>query len=306
MLISICICTHKRPAQLDFLLGKIASLDFPGDASECEVVVVDNDTEFSSQPVLASWANKLPVLLRYENLPRPNISLARNRVVGMALGEFLLLIDDDQYPEDPAWIKLMLKAQHNTKAQVVFGPILPVFDERSPTWVKQGPFFDEPRFADGAHVPVDSVRGGNVLLQRDCVHTFSPPFDESYGTTGGEDTLFFMELYKRGFQSVWCDDAVIYEAVPHERATERWLTMRSYRIGQTWIRTTLHGLTGADLAIRWLMLFVRCGVLLLLSLLLTAVSLPLSKIRWFYWLRKVAAQVGKFSALFGRNYHEYR
>ncbi len=306
MLISICICTHKRPQQLDFLLGRIAQLDFPGGPAECEVVVVDNDPGFSSQPVLLDWASKLPVALRYENLPKPNISLARNRVVAMAGGEFLLLIDDDQYPDGPIWVHQLLQTHRDTQAQVIFGPILPVFDERSPDWIRQGRFFDQPSYEPGAPVPLEAVRGGNVLLHRSCFQAFSPPFDESYGKTGAEDTLFFQELYRRGFRSAWCAEAVVHETVPFDRANTRWLTRRSYRIGQTWIRTSLHGSSGVHWGMNWCLLLLRSGALLVLSLLLTALSYPFSVIRGFYWWRKVAAQVGKLSSLFGRSYHEYR
>lgn len=306
MHISICICTHKRPAQLDFLLGQIAKLNFPGGAANCEVLVVDNDMGFSSRSVLVAWADKLPVSLRYENLPRPNISLARNQVVSMAKGEYLLLIDDDQYPEDPEWIQQLLDTQQATQAPVVFGPILPVFDDRSPEWIKQGPFFDQPRYATGDAVPLEAVRGGNVLIHRACFEAFSPPFDESYGKTGAEDTLFFMGLYDRGFRSAWCDKAVIYETVPFDRATPRWLALRSYRIGQTWIRITLHGATGLALSAKWFLLLLRSGAFLFLSFWLALGNYPFSTIRGFFWFRKMVTQVGKLSSLFGRSYHEYR
>ncbi len=62
------------------------------------IVVVDSDLNESAKAIVEAFQKKSSVNIDYFIEPEQNISLARNKVVGNARGNFIALIDDDEYP----------------------------------------------------------------------------------------------------------------------------------------------------------------------------------------------------------------
>lgn len=302
--VSVCICTFRRPELLDGLLASLAA-QLPHDGS-VEVVVVDNDPDTSAAPVLARWSARLP--LHALHVPVPNIAVARNAAIAAARGGWIAFIDDDETP-DPGWLDTLRAAQQAHDADAVFGPVLPRHVATTPAWLRDGGFFDRPRFPTGTPITTRDARTGNVLIRRSLLDWVQPtgagPFDPAFGRTGAEDTMLFHGLLALGARLVWCDEATVQEEVPPARANVGWLLRRSYRLGQTYMRSEIarrHGLA------RWVRagwLGLRALVQVVVAAVLAAVLGPFSRIRGLRWLRAAVAQAGKLSALAGHRYHEY-
>ncbi|KAF1045986.1 glycosyltransferase family 2 protein [Xylophilus sp.] len=304
--VSVCICTFRRPALLDALLGVLAA-QRQEDAA-VEFVVVDNDPAGSARAVLDAWAQRLP--LRRVHLPRPNIAAARNAAVAAARGMWIAFIDDDEQP-DPGWLAALRRCQQVHAADAVFGPVVPRHVPGTPAWLVRGGFFDRPRHPTGTPIGTGEARTGNVLLRRADLQSVAAaagregPFDEAFGRTGAEDTVLFHALHARGARFVWCDEASVQEEVPAARANVGWLLRRSYRLGQTYVLSELVRRRGAARLARGAWLAMRALAQAGVALLLAIAWLPLSRIRAMRWLRALAAQAGKLSALSGHRYHEY-
>jgi len=298
--ISICICTFRRPALLELLLQALTRQSCAD--LRLEVIVVDNDPAHSAAAVLAGWQNRLPLLTRHE--PTPNIALARNSAVHAAQGEWILFIDDDEAP-DPDWIIRMVQAQRRYGADAVFAPVLPRYLDDTPAWVRRGDFFNRPRFATGTAIGSKDARTGNVLIRRSKLLAIAGPFDVAFGRTGAEDTMLFRDMLARGASFVWCDEATVSEEVPAARANLHWLLRRSYRLGQTYVRSEIVRLHGLPYLLRAAQLGLRAALQLLIAAAVALLSLPFSRIMAIRWLRITLAQCGKLSALVGHRYHEY-
>ncbi|MEI2414840.1 glycosyltransferase [Orrella sp. JC864] len=301
--LSICICTYKRPAQLDALLAAILAQDTAGKALEC--VVVDNDPQRSAAAVLTRWQDHpgLPVRALHERTP--NIALARNAAVHAATGDWIVFVDDDEEPE-PGWLLHLVAAQQACGADAVFGPVLPRYAPGTPAWMREGGYFDRPRYRSGTPITARDARTGNVLVRREALMSVPGPFDAAYGRTGGSDTVLFGKLLEQGRKLVWCDEAAVLEDVPPERARLGWILQRAYRGGQTFVRAEMKRRNGPT---RWalgLYLGLRAGAQLLAAGLLALLTLPGSRTRAVRWLRTAAAQAGKLAALAGHRYQEYR
>ena len=80
------------------------------------------DHAFASPPLVPRLRDA-----RYVHEPRPGISHARNRGVAEAKGDFVAFIDDDELPA-PNWLESLLLTQRTYRADVVLGPVRPVFD----------------------------------------------------------------------------------------------------------------------------------------------------------------------------------
>lgn len=304
--VSVCICTFRRPALLDALLGALAAQQEAGSA--VEFVVVDNDPAGSAGAVLGTWAQRLP--LRALHLPRPNIAAARNAAVATARGAWVAFIDDDEEP-DPGWLAALRRCQQAHAADAVFGPVVPRYVHGTPAWLVRGGFFERPRHLTGTLIGTGEARTGNVLLRRADLQAVAAaagmagPFDEAFGRTGAEDTVLFHALHARGARFVWCDEARVQEEVPAARANAAWLLRRSFRLGQTYVLSELVRRRGAARLGRGAWLGARALVQAGVAALLALGWLPLSRIRAMRWLRALTAQAGKLSALLGHRYHEY-
>lgn len=216
--ICICICTYKRPKQIEYLLWKLEELETEG-FFDYSLVIVDNDGSESARLAVESHAVRSNITISYFVEPQQNIALARNRAIENAKGDFIALIDDDELP-DSRWLLNLYKAINHYKSDGILGPVLPCFEKQPPKWVLKGRFFDRPIHNTGYILEWRNTRTGNALIRRDLFKEDSVWFHPALGS-GGEDRDFFRRKITRGHVFVWCDEAQVFETVPPERWGKR-------------------------------------------------------------------------------------
>lgn len=301
--VTVCVCTFRRPAQLDGLLAALVSQSARPRMQD--IVVVDNDPARSARDVLDAWSRNGDVSIRALACAEPNISRARNTAVAHASGAWLAFIDDDEIPAGD-WLEQLLETAQSSAADAVFGPVLPVYGPDIPAWMIQGRFFERRRLPTGAEVTRRDVRSGNLLIRRALLQTVRGPFDPAFGRTGGEDTLLFTRLLQQPVRFIWCDEAVVREPVEPGRATLRWLLRRAYRGGQSYmlvaVKTARPGRRLSTMAYLLLRALLQLGLALPLALF----HAPLSRARSVKWLRVACAQCGKMTGAMGFHHPEYR
>ncbi|MGC8490545.1 MAG: glycosyltransferase family 2 protein [Syntrophobacteraceae bacterium] len=232
--ISVCIPTFKRPELLDRCLEAMQAQESRG--FSYSITVVDNDVEESARQVVEGWRARSSASIRYEVEPVQNISLARNRAVANARGEFIAFIDDDEFP-DPTWLKEMFEACLKFSADGVLGPVVPFYEGTPPRWLVKSGLCTRESFSTGVMMnDLRQMRGGNLLFRRDISIGIPVLFDPRYGIIGGEDADFFERMLKKGRRFYWCNEAVVHEAVPKGRQS------RAYHLKRAMIR----GLSSAD------------------------------------------------------------
>lgn len=227
--ITVCICTFRRPALLRRLLRDLRDQQ-PEGRFTFSVVVCDNDACLSARPVVEEFASRPGCAIVYCAEPRQNIALARNRAVAAASGEFVALIDDDEFPE-PDWLRQMLATCERTAAGGVLGPVRPYFDSAPPRWIVNGGFCERPEHPTGTIMHWSKSRTGNVLFRRSLLLGMPDPFRPQFGT-GGEDVDFFRRLSQRGALFVWCNEGVAYEFVPLGRLSRSYMLKRALLRGR--------------------------------------------------------------------------
>ena len=232
-LISICVCTYRRPT----LLGKLLrSLDqqVTNGLFKFSILVVDNDACQSARSIVESCSERSSVPIVYWVEPRQNIALARNASVGMARGEFVAFIDDD---EEPAcdWLCRLYDMLIEYSADGVLGPVIPKFDKGAPAWAIKGQVFQRRSFRTGDVIHWSLTGAGNVLIKREVLLESDGPFNPQLGA-GGEDTDFFYRATLRGRVFLWCAEAVCHEQVPAERTRVAFQLRRALLRGKTALR----------------------------------------------------------------------
>ena len=124
-LISVCVCTFKRPHYLKRLLEHLINQSTE-DLFRFSITVADNDVLESARAVVLECARDSAVPLRYCVEPEQNIALARNRAVSKAEGELIAFIDDDEFPAKD-WLATLYKALVHSASAGVLGPVRPFF-----------------------------------------------------------------------------------------------------------------------------------------------------------------------------------
>lgn len=220
--VTVCVLTYRRPADLaaalPAVLGQVRPLGARG-----EVLVVDND------PAAGARAQVEGSGARYAHEATPGIAAARNRALDEAAGaDLLVFIDDDERPTE-GWLPALLDTYLADRPAAVVGPVVSSFTGVLDPWLVAGGFFERRRYPTGTRVPVAATN--NLLLDLAQVRALGLRFDLRFGLTGGSDNLFTTALTRAGGRLVWCDEAVVLDAVPAERSTRAWVLRRAYRMG---------------------------------------------------------------------------
>lgn len=227
--ISVCFCTYKRIGLLKRLLEELDCQNTEG-LFTYSIVVADNDCEQSAKNVVSEFAKRSAIPVTYCVEPERNIALVRNRSMKNATGDFIAIIDDDEYPLKN-WLCDLYKTCIASGADGVLGPVEPYFEEAPPEWVVRGKFFEKMLAIEtGSPIGLLNTRTSNVIFNRKILAGVETPFRAEFGT-GGEDIDFFHRMMAKGCVFVWCNEAVVYEAVSPSRCTRSYLLRRALHGG---------------------------------------------------------------------------
>ncbi len=299
--VTVCIATFQRQERLRELLGDMTRQTRLPD----QVVVVDNDPHASARPIIDEWRRSgIPFTLDYDVQPQASIGATRNRTVQLASGQWLAFIDDDERAP-PEWLQLLLYAAETFAADGVLGPVEPQVPPTAPAWIRRGKFYDFPHQADGAVVPLNRMRFGNVLLRTDRVQALPGPFNPAFGLMNGEDLDLLTRLAHTGAKIVWYDRAPVYEPIEAKRLCLRWLLLRAIGGGQSFARYTIEGGFHPISLPAKCIFFLRAALQALVASGMTVASLPFGRHRAAMWLVKTTANVGKLTVLTGWRYSAY-
>jgi len=290
--VDVCIATCKRPDLLKKLMESLVAQRL-AEQVEVRIIVVDNDRTCSARPTVEEFAAHSPWPVVYDMEPERNISLARNRSVRHATGDYLAFIDDDE-TADPDWLEELLGALQRFGADAVCGPVLPVLPPDAPAWAADGRLYRRPRHRSGTALKTGATN--NMLIRAGRLIAYPEPFDPAYGRSGGEDHDLCRRLLRDGGKLVWCDTAVVCEHLGRERLTVRYLVRRSLLGGRVFARREAKGRhfphTVCWFAYRALIVSATSPALIILW--------PLHRVWGIRLLMKVCSNLGQLSILIAR------
>jgi succinoglycan biosynthesis protein ExoM len=228
--ISVCICSFKRPQFLQRTLENLRALETE-DLFDYSIVVVDNDHDETARATVCDFARTAPVKVVYGVEPEQNISLARNKALELAAGDFVAWIDDDEFPE-PNWLLNFYKTLDQSNSDGALGPVEPVFESTPPSWILKGKFFEKRRCRiTGSKLKWNQTSTANALVRRDLFKELTEPFRRQF-TSGCEDVDFFKRMMEYGHSFLWCNEAVVHEIIPETRCRRLYLFRRALLRGQ--------------------------------------------------------------------------
>ncbi|MGE0279357.1 MAG: glycosyltransferase family 2 protein [Rhizobiaceae bacterium] len=228
----ITLPTFRRPEQV---VATLNSLALQKTMRPFAVIVIENDSKgrqgaASAMERLAG--GNLPGLVIIGH--RRGNCEAYNAGWAMAVAYFpsfkhLLVIDDDEVAS-PDWLEQMCSTAERFGADVVGGPVLPIFPGGVQASQTKHPIFT-PHYDRTALVP-RLYGSGNLLATRQLLLTLKPPyFDPRFNFIGGGDSDLLSRIAVMGFKLAWCQEAVAHETVPARRLEADWIRARSLRNG---------------------------------------------------------------------------
>ena len=293
--VTVAIATRGRPEGCQRLVEAVLAQTLPTEW-ELRVIVVDND------PVRSEL--KLPRDQRVEVVhePEQGIPFARNRGVDQALpwADVIVFVDDDELPVAATWLLTLVQGLEVYRADIVSGPIRPVFSGDTPDWIQRQPVFQRRTREAGEYL--SETYTGNTAVVADIFlegRRFSPLFRN----TGGSDTQLFRAAKRDGAIIRWVENAPVVEFVPLHRASIRWVLARSFRIGANRVQFLRAEPRAA--AQEWLILLGGSATELALALSVPILALA-SRRRALLILGRAFRGLGTMSALVGFRYAPYR
>lgn len=282
-MISILICTYKRP----LLLKKcIESVINQITTHEYEVIVCDNDNHESARDIVANYESII-----YCVQPLQGLSNARNKIVSLASGDFVLFIDDDEYAA-PNWISRMMDCQMKYNADVVLGRVIYEIPSSFPKYIKDSVYFIKKLRLDGEAAKFNEGYTGNTLVKRELFLLRNPPFLTEFNFTGGEDSNFFNYLLAQNILIIFCNSAIIYEIQDEKRLKLTWFFNRGIIGGRNYVFTVYRDKSIISIIYTLLKSLIG-GIILSLIYLILAIILPNKFLLVF--VSKFGNQVGKLT-----------
>lgn len=214
--LSVVVCTHERPADLERCLAGLAALTDP-----VQVIVVDSASAVPCRELVERFRPQIDQL-EYLYLTEPGLSLARNAGVAAARGGIVAFIDDDAVPA-PDWAGAVMRAFDAPGVGCVGGTCRAAFEGDRPRWLSARllQLAGITRFGDEAREARSSAEwpfGANMAFRRealDAAGVFSTTLGRRGGSLlSGEDSDMVERVQAAGWR-IWLEPSAVVDHMVH-------------------------------------------------------------------------------------------
>ena len=225
--VDVCLCTFQRASITTALQSVAVQVGLA--ELKVRVIVADNDVHTEAKAGIEAAAQALGLNLTYVHAPARNISIARNACLDAVDAPMAAFLDDDEMAR-PDWLANLIQAMEETGAGVVFGDVQAVYPPQAPAWLAKADLHSiRPVVLAGGVIKTGYT--SNCLIRMSALQ--GRRFDLDLGRSGGEDTVFFSQLFDAGVKLGHAPLAVVDEPTALSRTSLTWLSKRSFRSGQT-------------------------------------------------------------------------
>jgi len=271
--ITVCVCTHDRPAYVRDCLEGLARQT--AERARFEILLVDSASTGTIPAELGRLAEAAGArLLRVD---RPGVGAARDAGAAAARGTLIAYIDDDAIPA-PDWIEAILRAWTETSPRPVLigGRILPKWEAPLPAWWPKslvGVLSIIEHEGQGTYRTDDLPSGlepyaANMVVDVNALRA-AGGFGNELGRYAGvllsdEEVRLAWALQDAGHHIVYDSRIVVQHQIQASRLNPAWLLRRLYWQGASTVTTRRMTRTARGGAV-WRELPRRLAVLALLG-----------------------------------------
>lgn len=244
-LISFVICTHRAP---DSIFSTLDSLFKQSDWESSEVVIVNNGFSSDRETELRRYAERQNRggFVRFVQEPKPGLGFARLKGFSTALGDWLVLLDDDNTVDREFLKELLSILSENPKVLGISAVVTPVWETRPLAWLAEfgttclsythtevpserskDQVFEQTRFSLLPRPP-----GGGMIIHKSVAlfYQSSATNEErvALGRTGDslvgcEDEDMWRGIQKMGGSGLLTNRLLVYHHIPDSRLRRKYL-----------------------------------------------------------------------------------
>ncbi|UOK64779.1 glycosyltransferase [Paenibacillus sp. OVF10] len=257
MKVTVAICTYNRAQDAVEAIRSAVQQNYA--SSDYEIILIDNNSKDNTREIV------LQTILQHENHSiryvleeKQGLSVARNRAIHEARGEYILFLDDDAFACRD-WIRQIVSVfEMNENIGCVGGKIDPIWEVPEPMWIPPEnrslftilDFADEVTEMKSPYIPF----GANVAFRLSVFDQLAP-FREDLGRVGNnllssEESELIARIRTK-FKVYYTPYGAVQHKVAKERTTKNWFLRRIYWQGVSdairdqdrgVVRTAKHGI----------------------------------------------------------------
>ena len=231
-MVTVAICTRNRAG----LLEKAALSVLSQLTEESELLIIDNGSTDATPQLCAQLSaenQRVRALREFE----PGLSVARNRALNVARGEWVIFLDDDAIAEAGWLAEYETFFQHpaGQKAASVGGPAEPLYEVPAPNWLPNTFPVSVPHSEARLCGTGESLIGCNFAVRREfalAVGGFNPLLGHCGTKPGAYDEIDLNERFNRaGYEIWWLGGARVKHLVDSSRLHVRGQVVSAFRLG---------------------------------------------------------------------------
>jgi glycosyltransferase involved in cell wall biosynthesis len=233
MKVTVAICTHNRAKDTEEAIESVLTQNFAKE--EIEIIVIDNGSTDHTADVVDGLRQRHGPRLRYIFEDKLGLSVARNRAIREANGEFILFLDDDALASSH-WVQHIVDVfERDMDIGCVGGKIDPIWEAEEPDWIPEEyrSVFTILDYSNGVkEMPAPSIPYGANVAFRTSVFRHIKPFREDLGRVGknllsSEESELIARLRER-HKVYYTSYASVKHKIAKERTTKKWFLKRIF------------------------------------------------------------------------------
>lgn len=203
---SIIIPTYNRPQRLATCLNALAQLKYA--AENFEVIVVDDGSQVSLEPAIASFQDKLDLTVITQTNSGP--AKARNVGAAAAKGQFLVFTDDDCTP-DADWLTFIAEQLAAAPDCLVGGQTINVLTQNLCSTASQLLIDYLYHYYNSSSSQAHFFTSNNLALSAKLFHQMGG-FNANFPLAAGEDRELCDRWSESGYSMIYTPEAIVYHA----------------------------------------------------------------------------------------------
>lgn len=233
MKVTVAICTHNRAKDTGEAIESVLAQNYEPEL--IEIVVIDNRSTDNTAEVVGSLARLHGARVRYVLENKLGLSVARNRAIKEAKGEYILFLDDDALAS-PGWVRHIVEVfESSPDIGCVGGRIDPIWEVAEPDWIPEEhrSVFTILDYADKVkEMPAPAIPYGANVAFRTSVFRHFKPFREDLGRVGtnllsSEESELIARIRER-YTVFYTPHASVQHKIAKERTTKKWFLKRIF------------------------------------------------------------------------------
>ncbi len=220
--LSIIIPTYNRPAQLAVCLKSLSRLNYPVD--HFEVIIVDDGSDISPDPVVASFRNILDIKVIRQ--AHAGVGIGRNTGASIAKGELLVFTDDDCQPT-LNWLQELAVQFRKSPDCIIGGRTVNILSDNIYSTASQMliSFLFEYYNTNPGHSRF--LNGSNLSVPKKLFLKLEG-FDKRFFLVGAEEREFCNRWINYGYRMVYAPEVLVYHS---HRLTLRTFIRQHFKYG---------------------------------------------------------------------------